>query len=311
MLSSACLVLELTDELMTTAAPTRLGGVPLSTLGLLLLVCCLLIQGSHQIPFSKRIDYSSDRASLDGLGLTVEEHARPRLRKLRAISKRMSNYPQTKHDDTPLVRKKMAANYNDYMVNEFSAIVAKLLQALKQQQKEKNEKSTTRRAHPEMEEFRSSYIPFYNTLQTFVKQLPAHLKDDYPSGLDNVEVLADILKPNDPCFDDGDIDTLVRKFFIMHNVLDPLLKSGGTQVKDDSQIWFQGQSGNLQMELFMLKLTMTNLQLKGTPVSNDVNVMSSGVGGINTGVKQSLGYTTMLKLSKLVPALQRILKDST
>ncbi|XP_005102761.2 uncharacterized protein LOC101855272 [Aplysia californica] len=156
-----------------------------------------------------------------------------------------------------------------------------------------------------MDGFRINFGELHGDMKRFLELVVFTFNNSAPHNLRQVTIISDILRPNDSIFK-YDAELAIQKFFVIHDLLNALLKRGYNQIIVNYQGWFGEQRNKLLWLLGLVKMSLIQLRLEGYNVQEDVSVLSAGIGGINTSTQKAIGDSTMSHIDELVFALRQI-----
>ncbi|BFY98006.1 hypothetical protein BsWGS_01046 [Bradybaena similaris] len=153
-----------------------------------------------------------------------------------------------------------------------------------------------------MDNFCTTYAEFFRELQEFIELLCKRYKSDVPASLQNVASVCTVLQPGDPDLVPGREEQIAQKYCIVEHVMTELFNKAGRFVAEEHLGWFKERSEKLQWMMGTVITSFAILGLCACPV--DITILSSGISGSNTGVRQGIDRETMMKLHEVMKELQ-------
>ncbi|BFZ01141.1 hypothetical protein BsWGS_04180 [Bradybaena similaris] len=161
-------------------------------------------------------------------------------------------------------------------------------------------KRVYRQTNTPVGEFQEACVSLNNVMKPFLQTLKVGFSPAANKVLNNVVRLLEVLPPNDPAFALRDVDTLLRKFYILDRCLQAVLDHSLEYVQNDYKAWFTSQYKQVEYKLNVAVGATIPLSLE----TSSVQKMPGAISIVNPGVQARMPRELINALYELLSFLE-------
>ncbi|XP_059173338.1 uncharacterized protein LOC131953908 [Physella acuta] len=161
-----------------------------------------------------------------------------------------------------------------------------------------------------MEEFKINYSEFHKDFTRFTEQLPSTFMKGVPADFEvKLKLVPTYLTVKDPEFANENLKDIVKRWYYLQEVIEKLLTLMVQLVKSASRAWYQGQKDKLEWWMFLVQTSVELMKRDPRMNTADLVVISSGIGGVNSGTIDQSRSIELQKIKVQVDEFVRILES--